>query len=293
MESAWGNDIPNDTPAGRWMTYDEIAQARGASRDGAIRWVQRQKLRRQPGNDGRVRVLVPPGVLPTTPPQARANHPPRTDTPNAPPAAAAFEMALTAVREANAGEVAALQGEVATLRDTVEGLRSTVARAEHRAQHAEARATEAEAEATTQTARAREAEDRARQAVAGAQAALQAAETLRNTVDELKAGQGMMQNMHAGELDQARAEAQAVQERAEAAHQRDGELIANLEADLRAKDSELAEQRILTERSRQQVSEQEQAAQEALQAAHELRRADDTRKARGRLRRAWDGWRGR
>jgi hypothetical protein len=34
-------------------------------------------------------------------------------------------------------------------------------------------------------------------------------------------------------------------------------------------------------------------AQEAAQAADELRRANEARKARGRLRRAWDGWRGR
>jgi DNA repair exonuclease SbcCD ATPase subunit len=34
-------------------------------------------------------------------------------------------------------------------------------------------------------------------------------------------------------------------------------------------------------------------AQEAQEAAEALRRADDARKARGRLRRAWDGWRGR
>jgi hypothetical protein len=44
----------------RWMTYDDVAHMRGTSRDAAIRWVQRRKLRRQPGNDGRIRVLVPP-----------------------------------------------------------------------------------------------------------------------------------------------------------------------------------------------------------------------------------------
>jgi hypothetical protein len=34
-------------------------------------------------------------------------------------------------------------------------------------------------------------------------------------------------------------------------------------------------------------------AQTAQQAAGALRRVDEARKARGRLRRAWDGWRGR
>jgi len=43
----------------RWLTYDEIATVRGVKRSGAIRWVQRHKWRRQPGNDGQVRALVP------------------------------------------------------------------------------------------------------------------------------------------------------------------------------------------------------------------------------------------
>jgi hypothetical protein len=89
----------------RWLTYDEVADVRGTSRDGAIRWVQRRKLRRQPGNDGRVRVLVPPDILAVAPPK-RA---PRTDTPDAPPAVAAFETALVVIREAHAGELSTLR----------------------------------------------------------------------------------------------------------------------------------------------------------------------------------------
>jgi hypothetical protein len=73
-----------------------------------------------------------------------------------------------------------------------------------------------------------------------AQEAVQAAETLQVAIDELKAGQAMMQDMHASELAVAQHDAQAGQ-----------------------------------------------------QAAAELRRAEAERKARGRLRRAWDGWRGR
>jgi hypothetical protein len=44
---------------GRWMTYDELAEMRGIKRIGAVRLVQRYKWRRQAGNDGRARVLVP------------------------------------------------------------------------------------------------------------------------------------------------------------------------------------------------------------------------------------------
>jgi hypothetical protein len=45
-----------------------------------------------------------------------------------------------------------------------------------------------------------------------------------------------------------------------------------------------------TEEAVKQARAQAQAAQDT---ADELRRADEARKARGRLRRAWDGWRGR
>lgn len=46
---------------GRWMTFPELAEARGTSRHAAEVLVRRHKWRKQDGNDGRVRVLVPPG----------------------------------------------------------------------------------------------------------------------------------------------------------------------------------------------------------------------------------------
>jgi hypothetical protein len=95
--------MPDGAADGRWLTYDEIAAVRGTQRVGAIRWVQRHKWRRQPGNDGLVRVLVPPDALtPTTPPRRSAP----TVTPDS---AAAFTVALATIREAHAGEVAALR----------------------------------------------------------------------------------------------------------------------------------------------------------------------------------------
>jgi hypothetical protein len=99
-----GDDVmPDGAADGRWLTYDEIAAVRGTQRVGAIRWVQRHRWRRQPGNDGLVRVLVPPDALtPTTPPRRSAP----TVTPDS---AAAFTVALAAMREAHAGEVTALR----------------------------------------------------------------------------------------------------------------------------------------------------------------------------------------
>jgi hypothetical protein len=51
----------------RWMTFAELAAARGIGRVSAERLVRRHKWRRQPGNDGRVRVLVPSGELRANP----------------------------------------------------------------------------------------------------------------------------------------------------------------------------------------------------------------------------------
>jgi hypothetical protein len=48
-----------DEPNGAWMTKAELALVRGISVASAYRLIRRQGWRRQPGNDGKVRVLVP------------------------------------------------------------------------------------------------------------------------------------------------------------------------------------------------------------------------------------------
>jgi hypothetical protein len=135
---------------GRWLTYADLAEARGITRKAAVRMTQRHRWRKTPGNDGAVRIYVPDAM--TVRPR---DHDARPDGPHDAPhdaeatdgvtpfharALAALEAALAAVREAK-------DGEIATLRDTVEGLRGTVSRAEHRAVHAEDRANRAETEA--------------------------------------------------------------------------------------------------------------------------------------------------
>ena len=58
-----GGDIPHiggDSRGDiRWMTYAELAEARGIKPAGAVRLVQRRKWLRRPGNDGSTRVAVP------------------------------------------------------------------------------------------------------------------------------------------------------------------------------------------------------------------------------------------
>jgi len=142
-----------DTTAGeRWMTYAEIADMRGCSRAAAERWTQRQKLRRQPGNDGKTRVLVTPNVTE----QMHPRKDPRTDPADVTPALAAFEQALSTIREAHAAEVAALRGahagEASTLRDQLGLVRAALDQAQ-----AEARTARHEAETLRQAEAARKA----------------------------------------------------------------------------------------------------------------------------------------
>src|SRR5262249_10415905 len=135
----------NDTEAGVWMTYDEIAVARRIERIGAVRLVQRHRWRRQAGNDGKARILVPHDALEprrgariggdTTKPGDAGNDTAIDTGISAPDSAGtvtAFETALTALREAK-------DGEITTLREAIAGLQSTIAGAEERAGRAEAR----------------------------------------------------------------------------------------------------------------------------------------------------------
>jgi hypothetical protein len=55
-------DTTTDSPAdGRWMTLAELATSRRISVASAARLMRRRRWRRQPGNDGHIRVWVPIG----------------------------------------------------------------------------------------------------------------------------------------------------------------------------------------------------------------------------------------
>jgi hypothetical protein len=120
--------MPDGAAEGRWLTYDEIATVRGTQRVGAIRWVQRRKWRRQPGNDGLVRVLVPPDALPTTLPPRRSA--PTVTHDVTPDSAAAFTAALAAIEAAHAGEVAVLRAQVEALTSRAERAEAEITEAE-------------------------------------------------------------------------------------------------------------------------------------------------------------------
>jgi hypothetical protein len=61
---AGGGDAPAQSDsATRWLSYDEIAAARGIDRESAVRWSRRKRWPRREANDGTVRLAVPEGIL--------------------------------------------------------------------------------------------------------------------------------------------------------------------------------------------------------------------------------------
>jgi hypothetical protein len=57
-----GETVPRDQPGTvTWMSYAELGRLRGTSAASAKRFANRKHWRKQPGNDGTVRVAVPPG----------------------------------------------------------------------------------------------------------------------------------------------------------------------------------------------------------------------------------------
>jgi len=136
---------------GQWMTYAELAEARGIKLRAAVRQVQRQALRRQPGNDGKTRVWVPCDILETSP---RPEQPSQRPAPR-PGHSDVAEMArvFVATLQGKQDEIDTLRQDIATLRTRAEVADTAVEVAETRAQEALQAATRAEqAHATAQEA---------------------------------------------------------------------------------------------------------------------------------------------
>jgi hypothetical protein len=103
-------DIDN---GGTWLTYSEIAKARGVKRVAAIRLVQRHKWRKQPGNDGMTKVLVPVSMIQAVGriPRDISGNDTGSVTGDSTGYVAAFEAALAALSEQQSQERAGWQAE--------------------------------------------------------------------------------------------------------------------------------------------------------------------------------------
>jgi hypothetical protein len=98
----------DDVSDGRWLTYAELAKLRGIDRASAFKLALRHKWSRQKNNKGQVTVLVPPDF---TSPEDESQ-----DNGYDASYRASFDAALAAVRDAHAGEVAALRSQMAAAR---------------------------------------------------------------------------------------------------------------------------------------------------------------------------------
>src|ERR1700722_18867712 len=139
-----GHHMSDDAgTGGRWMTYDELAAMRGIKRIGAVRLVQRYKWRRQAGNDGRARVLVPHDAL----------QPVRgtDDGASAPEPVAPTSAGSAAGNDAGTNPTL-MAGARATLETAVLSLTERALAAERRADGADARAERAESAVASERA---------------------------------------------------------------------------------------------------------------------------------------------
>jgi hypothetical protein len=178
----------DDASDAKWLTFAELALARGISEPSARKLVRRHKWRRQTGNQGIVRILVPAEALdrPKDDPGTDLPHDPRPDPrpdPSDEPRA-----------------IIALEAAIAALREQMEHANSRADRAEHGREGERLRADDLRAQTDALNAEA----DRA----------LGEARRLRGRADELQAGQELMMDMHAralaalqGDLEMARAQA--------------------------------------------------------------------------------------
>ena len=121
-------DRPPDSPADdRWMTFAELAVARGISKASASKLVRRHKWRRQTDNQGSVRILVP----------AEALDSPAVSPMDIPDGPSVSPMDISAV-------IKPLETAIIALREQLESAENQLDRAENRAEQAETRADRAE-----------------------------------------------------------------------------------------------------------------------------------------------------
>jgi hypothetical protein len=152
----------DDDAEGHWLSYAELAELRGITRKAAIRLTQRHHWRRQPGNDGATKVLVPAGAMASR--EERRQTPRHDDPPTSfqTEALAVLETAVTTLTEQLAkaeGRLSQAEERAANLETANRSQAAALEDARERADRAYAEATEAR-----QQAEALEAEERARQA---------------------------------------------------------------------------------------------------------------------------------
>jgi hypothetical protein len=193
---------------GQWMTFAELAAARGIDKASASKLVRRRKWRRQTDNRGIVRILVPAEAM-DSPSDGPLDSP--LDSPSVSP------MDIAAI-------IKPLEAAVAALREQLEHANKQTERAENRAEEAVIRADRAEQAVADERNRADRAES-------GRNAERSRADELRDRIEALQVqlataeADGSALTIETAELtarlNQVRRQAQETQEAAEAIRQAD------------------------------------------------------------------------
>ena len=122
-DKPYGPSVESSDDGGTWMTKGELARVRRISVASADRLIRRQGWRRQPGNDGRVRVLVPSDW------QSPERNALRTDPTDRPTDGVSADPTD---RGANPTDTGLLARGLAALEDAVAGLREQLSGAGER-----------------------------------------------------------------------------------------------------------------------------------------------------------------
>jgi hypothetical protein len=136
--------------AGRWLSYAELAELRGITRKAAARLTLRHRWRRQPGNDGAVRVWVPDADMTH---RQTPRHEPTATPPDMTAPLAVIEAALTAANERASAAFAIAERTLSQLADAdaradraearADDLRTSLDTIQHAMDHANAEAQQA------------------------------------------------------------------------------------------------------------------------------------------------------
>jgi chromosome segregation ATPase len=280
---------------GRWMTYAELGLVRGISKESALKLALRRKWRKQPDNQGQVRVYVPLDWAGSRDKRAAPGAEARAD----------ISMDVSTVIKPLEAAIAALQEQLAALRadqereraswtERLTGLRADLERERQRADRAEKRAEEADTRADKAEARAEAEQERAE--AAGVQVE-QLKRILREAETGLTAERAGKATAEAALAAQTKAEAKAMEaERAtQAAEAEAAQLRQAAEQAVREAEALRAEVTRVTA----QAAAEEATDRPAMVASRidevQLRRlqeAEQARKSLGRLTRLRLAWRG-
>jgi hypothetical protein len=321
MMETKNEDFPDHSGEGEWLTYSQISQLRGIGSESAVKLAQRQRWRRDPGNDGTARVLVPPEWL-----NADRRHRRRSSGEHIPDpvaewsrAIAAFEAAATASRDrAEVAEARANRAEaendrlIADLRaerersaaelarewEERDRMQAAVDRAEQGRKAAEARATAATIRADHDheaLARQRERADEWRHRTEGLLSQLAVSEAEVKAAHDRAWASGEAAGLARDQLATTERRFEGERKRAERAEKladNDREALLNSESKTWRTLAALEAADKRTKQAQSRLAETEAAAQTAIRSVNMVRHENEARRAQGVLRRLLAAWRG-